>query len=381
MTPLSLAALGLASCGSASTGDKAAAAEAKSSGDPGFTVTQVAQFEEPWAMAFLPGTPFALITERKGKLMLWQEGGEVREVDGVPQVAYGGQGGLGDVVLAPDFATSGTVYLTWAEEGQNDTRGAVLGRARLVTEGAPRLEGLQVIWRQDPKVTGQGHYSHRVAFSPDGQYLFLSSGERQKFTPAQDLGTNLGKVLRLTLDGKPAPGNPFAAKGGVTAQIWSYGHRNVLGLKFDAGGRLWDLEHGPKGGDELNLVEPGKNYGWPLVSDGDHYDGKPIPRNATRPDLAQPAISWNPVIAPGDFIFYRGSEFPAWRGQAVIAAMQPAAIVRVAMEGTKAREVARYPMSHRIREIEEREDGSVWLLEDGKEDGAGHLLRLTPVKR
>ncbi|MEJ5975425.1 PQQ-dependent sugar dehydrogenase [Novosphingobium sp. PS1R-30] len=381
MTPLSLAALGLASCGSASTGDKAAAAEAKTAGDPGFTVTQVAQFEEPWAMAFLPGTPFALITERKGKLMLWQEGGEVREVDGVPQVAYGGQGGLGDVALAPDFPTSGTVYLTWAEAGDNDTRGAVLGRAKLVTQGAPKLEGLQVIWRQEPKVTGQGHYSHRIAFSPDGQHLFLASGERQKFTPAQDLNANLGKILRLTLDGKPAPGNPFAAKGGVTSQIWSYGHRNVLGLQFDASGRLWDLEHGPKGGDELNLVEPGKNYGWPLVSDGDHYDGRPIPRNATRPDLAQPAISWNPVIAPGDFIFYRGSDFPQWRGQAVIAAMLPSAIVRVAIDGTKAREVARYPMSHRVREIEEREDGSIWLLEDGKEAGAGHLLRLSPVKR
>ncbi|RZK00646.1 MAG: PQQ-dependent sugar dehydrogenase [Novosphingobium sp.] len=381
MTPLSLAALGLASCGSASTGDKAAAAEAKTAGDPGFTVTQVAQFEEPWAMAFLPGTPFALITERKGKLMLWQEGGEVREVDGVPQVAYGGQGGLGDVALAPDFPTSGTVYLTWAEAGDNDTRGAVLGRAKLVTDGAPKLEGLQVIWRQEPKVTGQGHYSHRIAFSPDGQHLFLASGERQKFTPAQDLNANLGKILRLTLDGKPAPGNPFAAKGGVTSQIWSYGHRNVLGLQFDASGRLWDLEHGPKGGDELNLVEPGKNYGWPLVSDGDHYDGRPIPRNATRPDLAQPAISWNPVIAPGDFIFYRGSDFPQWRGQAVIAAMLPSAIVRVAIDGTKAREVARYPMSHRLREIEEREDGSIWLLEDGKEAGAGHLLRLSPVKR
>ena len=380
MTPLSLAALALASCGSASTGDKASAAETVVAGDPGLTIAEVAQFDEPWAMAFLPGTPFALITERKGKLMLWQEGGEVREVDGVPAVDYGGQGGLGEVALAPDFATSGRIYLTWAEAGDGDTRGAVLGRARLVTQGAPRIEDLQVIWRQAPKVTGRGHYSHRVTFSPDGQHLFLSSGERQKFTPAQDLDVNLGKVLRLTLDGKPAPGNPFAAKGGVSSQIWSYGHRNVLGLQFDASGRLWDLEHGPKGGDELNLVEAGKNYGWPLVSDGDHYDGRPIPRNATRPDLARPAISWNPVIAPGNFIFYRGSLFPQWRGQALIAAMQPAALVRVAIDGTSAREIARHAMPHRIREIEEREDGSLWLLEDGKESGAGRLLKLSPAK-
>lgn len=340
----------------------------------------MARFDEPWALAFLPGTPFALVTERKGRLKLWEEGRAVREVDGVPQVAYQGQGGLGDVKPSPDFATSGLVYLTWAEPGPGDTRGAALGRAKLVTQGAPRLEGLQVIWRQSPKTTGAGHYSHRIAFSPDGKYLFLASGDRQKMTPAQALDTNLGKVLRLTPDGKPAPGNPFAGKGGVSAEIWSYGHRNVLGLQFDASGRLWDLEHGPRGGDELNLVQPGRNYGWPLVSDGDHYDGQPIPRNATRPDLAQPAISWNPVIAPGDFIFYRGGKFPAWRGQAVIAGMVYPGLVRVAIDGERAREVARHPLTHRIREIAEREDGSIWLLEDGKEAGSGRLLRLSPAK-
>jgi glucose/arabinose dehydrogenase len=165
-----------------------------------------------------------------------------------------------------------------------------------------------VIWRQVPKVTGRGHYSHRIAFAPDGQYLFLSSGERQKFDPAQDLGVNLGKIIRLLPDGSPAPGNRSPTVVAFPRR-WSYGHRNVLGLKFDAQGRLWDLEHGPAGGDELNLLEPGKNYGWPLVSDGDNYDGTPIPRNATRPDLAAPAISWNPVIAPGDFVFYSGKAF------------------------------------------------------------------------
>ena len=375
MTPIFPVLFGLASCGSAPAGDNPAAAES-----PGeFTVTAAARFDEPWALAFLPGKPFALITERKGKLKLWQEGGAAREVDGVPEVAYGGQGGLGDVAVAPDFATSGTVYLTWAEPGEGDRRGAALGRARLVLEGAPRLEGLQVIWRQQPKVSGEGHYAHRIAFSPDGQYLFLSSGERQKKAPAQAMDGNLGKILRLLPDGTPAPGNPFADKGGIAREIWTYGHRNPLGLKFDAQGQLWDLEHGPAGGDELNLLRPGRNYGWPLVSNGDDYNGTPIARHATRPDLAAPAISWNPVIAPGDFIFYGvksgGKPFPAWRGQALIAAMQAPGLVRVAIEGETAREVARYPMDSRIREVVEHEDGSIWLLEDGE---GGRLLHLSP---
>lgn len=344
-------------------------------------MTEIASFDEPWAMAFIPGTPYALITEKRGKLKLWEDGGEVKDVAGVPQVAYAGQGGLGDVVLAPDFATSGMVYLSWAEAGAGGTRGAAVGRAKLAMDGEPRLEGLQVIWRQSPKVTGAGHYSHRLAFSPDGRHLFVASGDRQKFTPAQDMDKNLGKIVRLDLDGAPAAGNPIQDKGELAKQFWSYGHRNVLGLKFDAQGRLWDLEHGPAGGDELNLVKPGQNYGWPLVSEGDHYDGRPIPRNATRPDLAKPALSWNPVIAPGDFIFYRGDLFPEWRGQAIIGGMKPSVLVRVAIDGETAREVARYPMEHRIREVEEREDGSIWLLEDGKEGGAGRLLKLSPAKR
>lgn len=368
LSPLAMLA---ASCSADAAGEKATGGA--TAGD--FKVTEVAHFDEPWAMAFIPGTPLALITEKRGTLKLWEEGGAVQDVAGVPAVAYEGQGGLGDVALAPDFATSSLIYLSWAEAGPNDTKGAAVGRAKLVTGGQPRLEGLQVIWRQTPKVTGNGHYSHRIAVSPDGRQLFISSGERQKFTPAQDLGQNLGKIVRLNLDGTPAPGNPFANKGGIAAQVWTLGHRNVLGLRFDAQGRLWDLEHGPRGGDELNLVKPGQNYGWPVVSDGDHYDGRAIPRHATRPDFAPPAISWNPVIAPGDFIFYRGDLFPAWKGQAIIGGMSPSVLVRVAIDGEKAREVARVPMPHRIREIEEREDGSVWLLEDGS---GGRLLKLTP---
>lgn len=332
-------------------------------------------------MAFIPGTPLALVTEKRGKLKLWEEGGAVRDVAGAPRVDPVNQGGLGDIALAPDYATSGVVYLSWAEPGEGDTRGAAVGKATLVLGDAPRLEGLQVIWRQDRKVTGGGHYSHRIAFSPDGKHLFIASGERQKMTPAQDLTTNLGKIVRLLPNGTPAPGNPFAQRGGVTSQIWTLGHRNILGLKFDAQGRLWDLEHGPAGGDELNLVAPGSNYGWPLVAEGKHYDGRAIPPHSNRPDLAAPAVSWNPVIAPGDFIFYRGAVFPEWRGQAIIAAMKPAGLVRVNIEGDRARELARYPTEHRIRSIAEREDGSIWLLEDGKEADAGRLLRLAPAPR
>ncbi|MGH6787579.1 MAG: PQQ-dependent sugar dehydrogenase [Novosphingobium sp.] len=373
--------LGLASCGASPVGESAA--KPTPAAAP-FTVTEVARFKEPWAIAFLPGTPYALVTEQAGKLKLWEEGGEVVDVLGVPPVAYGGQGGLGDVVLAPDFASTGAIYLSWAETDDlgsgsgagADTRGAVVAKARLDLEHfAPRLADLQVIWRQTPKVTGRGHYSHRMAFSPDGKYLFVASGERQKFTPAQDMAQNLGKIVRLLPDGTPAPGNPFAAQGGIAAQVWTLGHRNILGIKFDAQGRLWETEHGPAGGDEIDLVEPGKNYGWPLVSEGDHYDGRDIPPHASRPDLAAPAVSWNPVIGPGDFIFYRGDKFPAWRGQAIIAGLVSQGLVRVAIDGAKAREVARYPLGQRIRAIAEREDGTIWLLED---DPGGRLLKLTP---
>ncbi|MCX7283058.1 MAG: PQQ-dependent sugar dehydrogenase [Novosphingobium sp.] len=366
LSPLTLL---LASCGtsiSAQDADPAAA---------GVAITDVATFDEPWAMAFLPGTDTALVTERKGTLKLWREGSaQAVTVSGTPKVAYGGQGGLGDVIAAPDFATSGTVYLSWVEEGQGDTRGAVVGRARLMTDGAPRLEGLSVIWRQFPKVSGKGHFSHRMAFSPDGKYLYVTSGERQKFTPAQDLSVNLGKVLRLMPDGTPAPGNPFADKGGVSPQIWSYGHRNLLGIAFSPDGRLWEIEHGPAGGDEINHVEPGRNYGWPLVSDGDHYDGKPIPRNKTRPDLAQPAISWNPVIAPGDMIFYTGSAFPQWQGQALIAGLGSGGIVRVTIDGEKATERERMDLGNRIREIEQAPDGTLYVLEDGEGAKLRHLV-------
>ena len=385
LNALSPVALLAASCGSPAAGDSAkpAAAEVKDA----FKVEVLATFDEPWAMTAAPATHGMnwLITERSGKLKCYMTNAhKSREImpalgqnDGPAlKPDYGGQGGLGDILVRPmpGDPPFTYVYVSWVEKGPNDTRGAVVGRGVMGPACITWLSPLTIIWRQTPKVTGRGHFSHRIAFSPDGKYLFLSSGERQKFTPAQDLSNNLGKVLRLNLDGTPAAGNPFADKGGVSAQIWSYGHRNLLGLQFDASGQLWDLEHGPAGGDELNKIEPGKNYGWSLVSDGDNYDGTPIPRNSTRPDLAQPAISWNPVIAPGDFIFYSGKMWPEWKGQALIAGMGYPGLVRVRIDGDKGLEEARYPLGHRIREIREAPDGSLLLLEDGK---GGRLLRLS----
>lgn len=364
-------ALFAASCSPSVAGDSPpAAAEVKDA----FTVTPLATLNAPWAIAVLPDGG-VLVTERGGTMKLVH--GSVTEVAGMPAVDAGGQGGLGDVVLAPDFAKSRTIYLSWVEAGENDTRGAVIGRGKYVGGAAPRIEGLEVIWRQSPKTTGRGHFSHRIAFSPDGKLMFVASGDRQKMDPAQDLTVNLGKVLRLLPDGRPAPGNPFAEKGGVSAEIWSYGHRNILGLAFDPTGRLWDIEHGPKGGDELNLVQPGRNYGWPLVSEGDHYDGQDIPPHSTRPDIAAPAITWTPMIAPGDMIFYSGKAFRDWQGQVLVAGLGPKALLRLKIEGDKAVEVARYPMDRRIRDVAEAADGALLVIEDRE---GGRLLKLTPNK-
>ena len=365
----------LASCGTTTAGDstRPAAAEVADA----FKIEVLATFDEPWAMTVSPGSGGNawLITEKSGKLKCWGKGKpEVTEIDGMPKVDYGGQGGLGDILSTSANGPYSRVFFTWVEAGPNDTRGAVVSSDVLGPPCLAWLRSRRDIWRQTPKVSGRGHYSHRLAVSPDRKYLFVASGERQKMTPAQDLSNNLGKILRLDLGGRPAEGNPFADKGGVSAEIWSYGHRNILGLQFDSQGRLWALEHGPAGGDELNLIKPGQNYGWPLVSDGDHYDGRAIPRNSTRPDLAQPAISWNPVIAPGDFIFYSGKMWPEWKDQVLIAALGSEGLVRVRIDGEKGFEEARYPLGKRIREIREATDGSLYVLEDGK---GGRLLRLS----
>lgn len=344
-----------------------------------FDAAPLASFEQPWAMTFLPDGRL-LVTGKSGLLKLFDPTtSKIGDISGVPDVALGGQGGFGDVVLHPDFANNSLVYLSYAEPGEGDTRGAAVMRARLVLNeaGAGSLADASVIWRQVPKVSGYGHYGHRIAFSSDG-HLFISSSERQKFDPAQDMNSNLGKIVRLNDDGSLPADNPFADQGGVAAQVWTLGHRNLLGLAFDANGQLWNNEMGPAGGDELNRVVRGQNYGYPIVSNGNHYDGKDIPDHSTRPEFAAPAITWTPVISPSSLIFYSGDLFPEWKGNALIGGLSSKTLVRVAFEGDTAKEVARYDMGNRIREVEQAPDGSVWLLEDMGKDGKGRLLRLAP---
>ncbi len=341
-----------------------------------FKTTELARFKQPWAMSFLPDGRM-LVSERAGQLVLFDPATKTRGlISGIPKVAYGGQGGLGDVVLHPGWADNRWVYFSYAEAGDDGTRGAVVARAKLTLFKGPggALSTPEVIWRQVPKVKGGGHYSHRIVFGPDGK-LFISSGERQKFDPAQDMQSNLGKIIRLNDDGSVPADNPFASQGGVAAQVWSLGHRNILGLAFDPLGRLWDNEMGPQGGDELNLIVEGDNYGYPIVSNGDHYDGRPIPDHDTAPQYHAPAISWTPVISPSSLMFYSGDLFPQWQNNALIGGLSSESLVVVQVDDDFAQEKARYSMGQRIRDVAQGPDGTLWLLGDGDN---GRLLKLAP---
>lgn len=346
------------------------------SGDRPFTVAQVADFDSPWAMTFLPDGRM-LVTEKAGALLLVSADGKTRStVSGTPTVSSEGQGGLMDVVLHPKFAENRWVYLSWSEANAAGLKGVALGRSKLAADGST-LEGFQTIFRADPFVSGGGHFSGRIAFASDG-HLFFTNGERQKFTPAQDPKATLGKVLRLNDDGTPAAGNPLAAQGFHPA-VWSYGHRNLLGLAFDASGNLWEQEMGPKGGDEVNLVQAGKNYGYPNASNGDHYDGRDIPDHKPGDGYEAPKVWWNPSISPGGLIAYSGKLFPQYKGDLFIGGLSSKALLRVDVDGTNARKGDQWGMGARIREVEEGPDGAIWLLEDGGES-QGRLLKLTPAK-
>ena len=356
---------------------------------PTFTTKTVASFDEPWAMTALPrihSQPLKLlITQKAGELLIVDTATGVKtSVNGVPKVAYGGQGGLGDIILAPDFATSNNIYLSYVEAGtgsDSNKFGAKVIKATLtgLDTDAPRWQAITPIWEQTPKLKGQGHYSHRLLFSPDGEYLYISSGERQEKTPAQDMSVNLGKIIRLHPDGSVPADNPFAQNGSdIAAQFWTIGHRNVLGMAFDDKGRLWAHEMGPRGGDEFNLIEKGNNYGWPVVSNGRNYSGTDIPDHDTRPDFVAPKISWTPVISPSSISIYQTgkyNDFPAWQGNALISGLSSKALIVVKFaDNNGAAERYRYDMGERIRSVL-TVDGQVWLLEDGDK---GRLLQLLP---
>jgi len=382
------------------------AGDQKSDPDLPFNVTKVASFDLPWRIAFLPDGRM-LVTEKVGRLQLVTAQGAKTEIKGVPAVYFEGQNGMLGVFLSPHYATDHNVYLTYVAPGDYGG-GLAMGRGKLVLEGdQARLDGFQVLWRQMPTGKG-GQAGAQIAFAPDGKTLFLTVGDRQRFTPAQDPDQPVGKILRLTLDGKPAPGNPGAGKVGAAtvplidpatdteaaktakvvstytfpgpnltpAETWSTGHRTPYGLAFGPDGRLWELEHGPKGGDELNLIQRGKNYGWPLVSYGMNYNGVPIPSPDTRPDLVKPVIYWVPVIAPGNIMFYKGNMFPQWKGSALISGLVSLGIIRVTVDGKGgATAVQRWSLGKRIRDVEEAPDGSLWVVEDAQPGG---LYRLTP---
>jgi glucose/arabinose dehydrogenase len=333
-------------------------------------------FNEPWAMTFLPEGDL-LITEKSGNLIYFRMKDRSRiRVGGVPDVVYRGQGGLGDIILHPQYQDNHLIYLSYVEEDGSGNSGAVVLRARLQgTSAGYELKNMEVLWRQTPKVAGNGHFSHRLAFSSDGS-LFISSGERQKQAPAQSWTQNLGKIIRLNDDGSVPEDNPFQDKGELAKTFWTLGHRNILGIAFDKEGRLWTHEMGPRHGDEFNLILRGANYGWPLVSWGDQYSGASIPDHDTRPEFHSPEAYWVPSIAPSGLVIYEGALFSAWQGNALIGGLVSKALIRVNIQGSHAMEVERFVMEKRIREVEQGPDGALWVLEDQR---GGRLLRLTPI--
>jgi glucose/arabinose dehydrogenase len=373
----------------------AAGAEELPAKAAGIKTESLAKLDNPWAVKPLPDGRL-LITEKPGKLRLFADGKLSPPIAGVPKVEFREQGGLLDVALDPDFAANGIIYLSYAERAakqphvKRDTpdhrfaggldltdtvlKGQAVARAKLAGD---KLEDLRVIWRQDPKTIGRGHFGGRIVPTRDGK-LFITSGERQRFDPAQDLSGNLGKIVRINADGSIPEDNPFVGEKGAHPDIWTLGHRNPLGAAINPEtGELWINEMGPMGGDEINLIVKGKNYGWPIVSNGDHYDGTKIPRHATRPEFEAPIQSWNPSISPAGLIFYNGDLFPGWKGNILMGGLSSEALFRLTVDGNKITGEERIDFGHRrVRDVAEGLDGAVLVLIDG--DSGGELLRLTP---
>jgi glucose/arabinose dehydrogenase len=377
-----------------------------------FTMTEVTTFTAPWRIAFLPDARM-LVTEKGGKVFVTTQDGQKSEVANVPKVVFKGQGGLLGIYLSPHYAADHMVYLTYSEPQSVGGSSLALATAKLnLTAGKESLDGLKVIWHDGAGGEG-GQFGGAIAFAPDGKSLFMTSGDRQRFTPAQDPNQPLGKVLHLTLDGKPAADNPMAGKTGAASvpiidppkntetaktapvvrtytfpgpnltpsETWASGLRTPYGMAFAPDGKLWEVEHGPRGGDELNLIEKGKNYGWPLVGEAPNYDGVPVPLPTTRPDLQMPVLYWTPIIAPGDMVFYKGKAFPQWNGNILISGMGSKTLNRVIVNGATAKGAERWDMGKRIRDVAVAPDGALWLLEDppqGPNPQPTALLRVTP---
>ena len=344
-------------------------------------VTVADGLDHPWGIDFLPGGDM-IVTERSGTLRIVSGGGAVSDpIAGVPAVDARGQGGLLDVTLHPDFASNRFVYLTYAEPGANRTNSTAAARGRL-SDDRSRLTDVTVVFRQEPKLAGTKHFGSRVVFGPDGM-MWVTTGERSEDRyrgQSQELDSLLGKVVRLHPDGRVPDDNPFVGRPGARPEIWSYGHRNIQGAAFHPRtGRLWTVEHGPRGGDELNIPDAGANYGWPVVSHGVNYIGTAVGSGRKdAPGMADPIHTWTPVIAPGGMAFYEADTFPAWSGNLLISGLASQALVRLELDGDRVVHEERLlePLGMRIRDVAVGPDGAVYVVSD---ESDGQVLRLTPA--
>jgi aldose sugar dehydrogenase len=368
---LFLSALALALTTTALAQEASRSPGAKDSPLPARQVDVARGLEHPWAVAFLPEGRL-LVTERPGRLRMVAKDGALSEpLTGVPKVQAGGQGGLLDVVLSPSFAQDRLVYLSFSEPGEGGASTAV-ARGRLGERG---LDDTQVIWRQQPKVGGPMHFGSRLVFRPDGT-LFVTVGDRYSHRDrAQDLSTTIGKVIRINADGSVPRDNPFVAREGARPEIWSYGHRNVQAAALDPQGQLWTVEHGARGGDELNNPQPGKNYGWPIITYGIDYSGAKIGVGTARPGMEQPAYYWDPVIAPSGAVFYHGDQFPDWKGHLFVGSLNPGRLVRLKLTDGRVTEEARYSIGsgERVRDVRQGPDGLLYVVIDASR---GRVVRL-----
>jgi aldose sugar dehydrogenase len=332
--------------------------------------------EHPWGLAILPDGRF-LVTERPGRLRLVTADGRLSApLGGVPAVHASGQGGLLDVTLDPRFAENRIIYLSYSEPGSGGTSGTSVARGEL---GATSLQNVRVIYRQEPKLRGSGHFGSRIVFGSDGT-LFITQGDRQGYRDrAQLLSEHIGKIVRINADGSVPRDNPFVNRSGVRPEIWSYGHRNVQAAALHPEtGRLWTVEHGARGGDELNQPEAGKNYGWPVITYGRDYSGSKIGEGVAKAGMEQPVYYWDPIIAPSGLVFYTGDAFPAWKGNALIGGLASESLIRLTFANGRVSSEERYEMDERIRDVQQGADGSIYLITDS---GSGRILRVRPARR